>query len=247
MDLTIKPRGSLTIVGSGIQVGGQITVEAQQTIGAADVVLVAGNSELVLQWLRGVNRSAESLHDYYQPGLPRAEIYAAIVDAIMRPVRVGKSVCAVFYGHPGVFVQASHDVLRVARSEGVGAVMMPGVSAESCLYADLSLDPGVYGMQSYQAGDFLNRNPRFDTGSNLLLWQIAMIDNPGVFDRERTVVGIERLTDRLLAYYPKTQPVILYEAALIAVLPPRIQQIALSELPTATLHEHTTLLITPDL
>ena len=241
--MTNTVKGSLTIVGSGIQVGGQITVEAQQTIAAADVVLVAGNSELVLQWLRGVNRSAESLHDYYQPGLPRADIYAAIVDAIMRPVRAGKSVCAVFYGHPGVFVQASHDVLRVARSEGVGAVMMPGISAESCLYADLSLDPGVHGMQSYQAGDFLNRNPRFDTGSNLLLWQIAMIDNPGVFDRERIATGLERLARRLLEHYPANHPVILYEAALIAVLPPRIQQVALSDLEDTTLQEHTTLLI----
>jgi hypothetical protein len=33
--------------------------------------------------------------------------------------------------------------------------MLPGISAEDCLFADLGIDPGIYGCQSYEATDFL--------------------------------------------------------------------------------------------
>ena len=66
-----------------------------------------------------------------------------MAEAILEPVRAGKRVCAAFYGHPGVFVLPSHDAISRARAEGFEATMLPGVSAEDCLVADLGVDPAA--------------------------------------------------------------------------------------------------------
>src|SRR3546814_6212654 len=78
----------------------------------------------------------------------------------MAQVRAGKQVCAVFYGHPGVFADVPHRVVRKAREEGIPARMEPGISAEACLYADLNLDPGQRGVQSMEATHFLVHDRR---------------------------------------------------------------------------------------
>ena len=98
-----------------------------------------------------------------------------MTEAILEPVRAGKRVCAAFYGHPGVFVLPSHEAVSRARAEGFDASMQPGVSAEDCLVADLGVDPGVNGLQSYEAGDFLRRRPATEPTTALVLWQIGVV------------------------------------------------------------------------
>lgn len=60
---------------------------------------------------------------------------------MLQEVRLGKKVVGVFYGHPGVFVSPSHRAISIARFEGYEAKMLPAVSAEDSLYADLGIDP----------------------------------------------------------------------------------------------------------
>ena len=53
-----------------------------------------------------------------------SELYTEMVERILFFVRKGKKVCAVFYGHPGIFVFSSHEAIRIARAEGYPAVML---------------------------------------------------------------------------------------------------------------------------
>src|SRR3546814_7403877 len=94
--------------------------------------------------------------------------------AIMAEVRAGKRVCAVFYGHPGVFADVPHAVIRKARADGISARMEPGISAEACLYADLGIDPGRSGVLSLESTHFLVYQHTIDTSAHLLLWQVAL-------------------------------------------------------------------------
>ena len=61
--------------------------------------------------------------------------------------RNGKTVCAAFYGHPGIFVYRP-----VARQWPVPAPraftrwMLPGISSLDCLFADLGIDPAETGV-----------------------------------------------------------------------------------------------------
>ena len=49
--------------------------------------------------------------------------------------------------------------------EGFNAQMLAGISAEDCLFADLGLDPGKNGCQSFEATDFLIRRRQFEPTS----------------------------------------------------------------------------------
>src|SRR3546814_14706660 len=92
----------------------------------------------------------------------------------MAQVRAGKQVCAVFYGHPGVFADVPHRVVRWAREEGIPARMEPGISAAACLYADLNLDPGQRGVHSSEATHFPVHDRTPATPGFVLLSPVAL-------------------------------------------------------------------------
>src|SRR5437899_1041057 len=104
----------------------------------------------------------------------RDETYDDIVAEILSAVRSGTRVCVALYGHPGVFARPAHEAVRRARAEGFPARMLPAVSAEDCLFADLGVDPGENGCQSYEATDFLLRKREVDVSAALVLWQISV-------------------------------------------------------------------------
>ena len=53
-------QGSLTIVGTGIKLGGHITAEAKAHIEQADKVFFVVANKLTADWVRTLNPSAES-------------------------------------------------------------------------------------------------------------------------------------------------------------------------------------------
>ena len=152
-----------------------MTLEARAAIAAADEVLYLVPDPVSASGIEALNPSARSLHGLYEDGVSHRDAYERMAEAILEPVRAGKRVCAAFYGHPGVFVLPSHDAIARARAEGFDATMLPGVSAEDCLVADLGVDPARNGLQSYEAGDFLRRRPVIEPTTALVLWQIGVV------------------------------------------------------------------------
>src|SRR5690606_9943713 len=157
----------------------------------------------------------------------------------------GKRVCAVFYGHPGVFADVPHSVLRQARAKGIPARMEPGISAEACLYADLGIDPGQRGVQSMEATHFLYYDRKPDTDGLVLLWQVALSGDLPCTRLHAEPEGLQALVEKLLRWYPPEHEVILYEAARLPIESPRADRLALRDLPAAHYEEYTTLVIPP--
>ena len=134
-----------------------LTPEARHSIETADQVFCAADSA-VLRLLRSWNPRVESMDRFSEPDQPRKVTYRKTVDADDGDeVRQGIRLCAAFYGHPGVFVFASHEAIRQCRREGLPARMLPGISAEDCLFADLGVDPGIRGSQCFEVTEFLMR------------------------------------------------------------------------------------------
>ena len=94
---------------------------------------------------------------------------------MLQEVRAGKDVLGVFYGHPGVFVSPSHRALAIARSEGYKAKMLPGVSAEDYMFADLEFDPASHGCCTFEATELLLRDTPLNTSSHNIIWQVGAI------------------------------------------------------------------------
>lgn len=238
------PPGSLTVVGTGIRAGVHLTAEARSAIEHADRVLYVVADAVSAETLRRLNPAAESLHDLYRPGVERSAIYAEMVERILEPVRRGLDVCAAFYGHPGVFGQTAHAAVRQARAEGVEAEMLPGISAEDCLFADLGIDPGESGCQSYESTDFLWRRPVVDTGAVLVLWQVGLIGRTDSVT-EADLSQLPALAELLLELYPAEHEVVCYEASPFPVGAPYVRRLPLSSLAAEKLPVLSTLAVCP--
>jgi precorrin-3B methylase len=236
--------GSLTVVGTGIAFGVQLTPQARVAIERADDVFYLLAEPAAELWFKNVNPGSHSLRHHYAVGRERAETYAGMVEEILAAVRRQRNVCAVFYGHPGVFASPSHEAVRRAREEGFPATMLPAVSAEDCLFADLGVDPGENGCQSYEATDFLLRSRTFDTAVPLVLWQVAFIGVAAApVAPAQQAFGV--LVDHLLEHYEESHRVTLYEASPYPVGAASIREQALGEVRDAELGAMSTLYVPP--
>jgi hypothetical protein len=196
------------------------------------------------EWLSTLRPDAVSLHPLYGNGKDRAETYREMVDAMLAPLREGYDVCAVFYGHAGVFVSPSHEAIRKARAAGYLATMLPAISAEDSLFADLGIDPGRTGCQSYEATNFLMTNRPVDPAAVLILWQVGVLGEWGHGRRtDRRRLGL--LVDRLLDIYSAEHEVTLYEASPYPVGEALVTRTALRRLPDAVVTAATTLVVPP--
>lgn len=246
MSSPAPPAGELVIVGTGIKLIAQMTLEALECIKRADRLLYLVTEPATEAWLRRLNSSARTLRDYYAEGKPRRKTYDEIVERILLEVRGGSRVCAVFYGHPGVFVNSAHDAIRQARRENFRARMLPGISAEDCLFADLGVDPADAGCQSFEATDFLAHKRPFDPTSALILWQVGVLGEPSIHPQMQCrPERLRKLAAVLRRHYNERHPVILYEAAQFEICDPRIQRIPLCELTSATVWPIATLYVPP--
>lgn len=236
--------GSLVVVGTGIKAAGQITIEARSAIEEADHVYYLLADPTAEYYIKRLNPSSESLDRFYADGKSRAESYYEMVEHLLVAVRAGMSVCAAFYGHPGVFAFPPHEAIRQARAEGFHAVMLPGISAEDCLFADLGIDPANTGCQSFEATDFVVYRRRYDSRCSLILWQIGVL---GQLTFEST--GYESRLFILRKYLSETYPpehlMVIYQAPHDPTMQTVKVAVALSELDQARVSPESTLYIPP--
>ena len=236
--------GSLTVIGTGIKVSAHITVESQAWIKQADSVFFVANDSITAGWLKQLNPNAIDLGNLYAPDKPRLASYREMVAKIVTAVRQGHRVCAVFYGHPGVFVWPSHEAIAQVRRAGFEAHMLPGISAEDCLFADLGIDP-ARGCQSFEATDFLIRPRRFDTATGLVLWQIGVVGRLTAPEAEQALPGLAILVEVLIEHYGPQHDVIIYEAARYPGHDAVIQQMPLNRVSNAHVTVVSTMYVPP--
>lgn len=233
------------MVGTGIRLAGQLTLETQHLVRHADRVFAVLADPLSLDVLKKLNPHVTSMQLHYTEGRSRDDTYERMVESVLAPVRAGEHVCAAFYGHPGVFVWPAHEAVRRARREGFEATLYPGVSAEDCLVADLGIDPGVSGLQTYEAADFLVHPRIFEPRTPLVLWQLAALG-----DRSRSTFRTDPAWVRALAQvlaedYPDDHSVTVYEAAIGPFDDTRIETVPLNRLHDLEFTQASTLYVPP--
>lgn len=239
-----KP-GSLTIVGTGIASISHCSLEAKDLITAADKVLTAVPEPVALEWIRSLNPNTETMTDLYFSEKNKLATYRAMVDRILNEVRAGQDVCAVFYGHPGVFVLPSHLAIQQARAEGYPATMSPGISAADCLFADLGVDPSHPGCQMYEATAFLFWQHEFSANAALILWQVGVLGDHTFTTRQPVKNALLALQQKLLKGYPLHHPLCIYEAAQLPIDKVRAEWLTLEQLPLARYSIYSTLYLPP--
>ncbi len=235
----------LVVVGTGIRALGQLTVETIASIRAADRVLYIVSDPVAEEAIRALNpEGAESLMPYYGENKLRNETYREIVEVAMAYLRQGLRVCMAAYGHPGVLAVAPHEMIRRARADGFSARMLPAVSAEDCLFADLGVDQ-VGGCSSYEATDFLLNARIIDPASHLILWQIGGLGDATYHRHDYAIRGLDQLARKLAAHYGPNHTVTLYEAALYPGVEPIVRSGSIHLLPHGKPTPNATLYVPP--
>jgi hypothetical protein len=111
--------------------------------------------------------------------------------------------------------------------------MLPGISAEDCLFADLGIDPGELGCQSFEATYFLINRRKFDTSSHLILWQIGVIGDISYDPYRDNKLGLHILANYLQKYYDHDYEVYIYQASEFIICIPIIQPTWVNAITTA--------------
>jgi Tetrapyrrole (Corrin/Porphyrin) Methylases len=239
-----RPGGSLTVVGTGIRAIAQLTVETLAAMSEAEALLHVIGEPVQEEALATINPLAETLTGYYIDGMERASTYEAIINRVLGEVMAGKRTVAAFYGHPGVFTYPSHESVRRARAAGLPARMLPAVSSEDCLFADLGIDPGD-GCQSYEATDFIFRDRPFTPTAHLVLWQVGTLGNWTYESSGYDLSSFPALVQKLLRAYPPAHPVTIYEAPFHPTGEARTNRLPIAQLHGSQMTPATTLHISP--
>ncbi len=203
----------LTLIGTGIKFLSHLTVEAEAHIKSAQKLLFLLNDPALQQWVLKQNPTAESLDFLYEKFEQRQDSYQAITHYILETLRKHQQLCVLMYGHPTVFAQPALNAIYQAKEQGYATLILPGISAEDCLFADLQINPGSSGCQSFETTDFLIHQRIFDPRSHLILWQVGII---GVLGHAKYIQNAEAakiLVRYLSKYYALDHEVVLYEAA----------------------------------
>jgi len=216
------PKGSLIAVGLGIRADDQITPEARAAILDADVVLYAIGDRFSAASLLRLRPDAEDLATLYGHGRPRSDTYSLMTQAMVDPVLDGRMVCYAAYGHPGVFAGSAGAAIDRLREAGYDAKMLPGISADACLLADLQVNL-FNGLQSYEATEFLRVVPAIESRASLLIWGIGVAGNPG-WPFQPDLKSIELLETFLTDIYGPDHEAVIYQAATYSLLEPTIHR-----------------------
>ena len=200
---------SLTIVGCGIKFLSHLTIEAKAFIESADALLYLVNEPAMRQWLLTIQPSAISLDSAYTQHTLRQNIYKAITQNILNSLVKQKHICVVLEGHPTVFAQPALAAAKQAKQMGYHVTILPGISAEDYLFAELQIDPGSVGCQSYEATDLLIHRRALDGCSHVILWQVGVI---GLLEHQpfhKHQKGTQILVDYLSKFYSREHKVTL--------------------------------------
>ena len=226
-DSPMPKQGSLTCVGSGIKGIAQLTLEAVDWIRHADVVCYCCPDPATVVWIRQNAKAQLDLGAFYADGRHRLETYTLMTACLLSLVREGKAVCAVFYGHPGLFVYPTHRACAAAKAEGYAVRMLPGISAADCLFADLGFDPSQAGCVMYEATDMLLRRRPLLADSHVIIWQVGVVGEAQWQAAGHTNRYAGYLIDYLLETYEATHKVFHYQGTQYPMLPSVIQRLEL--------------------
>lgn len=207
----LPKRGSLIIAGSGIASVAHFTLETVSHLENSDKVFYLVNDPVTEAFIQEKNPNTFNLVVFYSEAKERYHTYVEMAEVMLKQVRAGHKVLGIFYGHPGVFVYPSRRALFIARQENYEARMLPGISSEDYMFADLELDPAEFGCMTCEANELIARNRPLNTSVHNIIWQAGIV---GVSTAEYQESKFQLLVDRLERDFGPEHKVVHYVGAI---------------------------------
>ncbi|XP_060068691.1 uncharacterized protein LOC132548816 [Ylistrum balloti] len=219
--------GSLTIIGSGIKSVSHFTLESLSELKSANDVFFCVADPVTERFIKRLRPDALDLYVLYDDDKKRIVTYVQMAEFGLHQARKGRHVCMVFYGHGGVFVLPSQRALHIAKKEGIPTKMLAAVSTETCLFADLAVDPSIPGLQTLEATDFLIRNRPINTDFHVVIWQVGCVGDIGFRRKGYHNDHFNILIEKLQEIYGKDYEIIHYIPAHYPIASSKVRNVAL--------------------
>jgi hypothetical protein len=100
--------------------------------------------------------------------------------------------------------------------------MLPGISADACMIADLGFDPATNGLQSFEATQLLDHEKSIDVATPLILWQIGVVGDTTYSAGRYSKPAFDRIFEKFVALYGRDHRFCIYEASEFSAVKPLI-------------------------
>jgi uncharacterized protein YabN with tetrapyrrole methylase and pyrophosphatase domain len=221
----------ITIVGLGILNVDHITHEAERAIRAAKEVFYLDTGVATRSYLEGLSPKVTPLFETsYSEGGHRLKAYHQMAASVLAAALEHQPVCFALQGHPVVGATAPALVKRLAPLLDLEVVVLPGISAMDCIFAELMLDPVVEGLQNYEATDLLLRRRQLQNDVPLLIWQVGTLESRMHSRKISKPERFYRFRDYLRQFYPPDHPVAAIYAAPHPLMTTRLEWFPLAKI-----------------
>ena len=210
--------GRLVIVGSGITSIAQLTLEAVAHMKEADKFYYTVADPATDIFIQKLKKNAVDLYNLYDDGKNRHGTYVQMAETLLNDVRKVFYVVGCFYGHPGVFANSPHRAVPIALDEGYDTKMLPGVSAEDCLYADLNINTSRPGCQTLRASDIVLGERPIETHCHVNIFQVGAVSMQDFNFKGFQRIKFPALAERHLKDYGPDHTIVHYTTSQYSIL-----------------------------
>ena len=199
--ISSRPPVDIFLVGAGIRPQLHITPESVQALRAVRTLYVLHGDPAVVEWASQFCRDTRDLSSEYSGEIQRATVYQKIASVVLKRASSNPPVALLVHGHPLFLVSAVEMIISAARTRGLAALSLPGVSSFDTILCDLSIDLG-YGVQLFDATSLIKNNWSVNPAVPLLIFQLANVCCPEVQRRPPKAGSVVPLVRFLREWYP---------------------------------------------
>ena len=232
-DIT-KPEESheidLYIVGLGIVNVDQITKETEYILKKSKKVYYVENGIGVDEYLQSMCDNAVNLVSEYEVNQDRMNAYRAMAAKVIFAALQESPITLALYGHPTVFAYPPFLIREICSHLEIKVKVLPGVSAFDTICSELMIDPGINGMQMYEATELLMRKRVLQNDVPALIWQIGAIETALYSHLLSKPERFEGLKKYLLKFYPENHMVHSIFCSNYFMMPSTIHSFKISEI-----------------
>ncbi|HEX3470100.1 MAG TPA: SAM-dependent methyltransferase [Silvibacterium sp.] len=210
------------LLGTGIMSVWHLTREAEACMRESTQVFLVDPGFGVADHISKLGPKVHNLLDEYKDGSSRLDTYRAMAAKVVAAAMENPPVSLAVYGHPTLFVYPSTLIRKSAKYLGLKVHTAAAVSSFDTMLIDLDLDPGMNGLQIYDANAVLVERRRLDSEVPLLLLQVDAVESAFHILAPSRPSRFRRLQDHLLKYYPPNHVITNIRSASYPIFEPEL-------------------------
>ena len=203
------------VFGLGVRLVTQVTLESNYLLQQMELIFHLEDGPGISEYIKSIGCGEVNLGHLYVEGVPRAQVYRAISDAIIEAASGGAKCAYLTPGNPAFLNTVVFNLRDATRRLGIPFAVYPGVSSLDTFLTDLMLPVETFGLQCYEATHFVRTRPQIDKRVPLLLFQPSVVGVSEVHYLTGVYVpGVQALQEVLVELYGGDQPWILWKSAM---------------------------------